>query len=152
MVKPSLVNGSNPLGCFYRCASVHFGIGSLQISPSLSYCHTPFLEFVFYCLYIFDASSIVSPILAFIKAHRLRGCTTNLKQAVAAHFDVSSLIDATSFCGCGDTLKQLGLITQDAVLTNRMLLKLHLQIFFLLSINWTKMTNFPLSIVKLSIC
>ena len=58
-----------------------------------------------------DSSSIVSPLLAFIKAFRLRGNTTNLKQAVAAHFDISSLVDAHKLLwDCfGDVLKQFGL-------------------------------------------
>ena len=58
-----------------------------------------------------DASLIVSPLLAFVKAHRLRGSTTNLKQSVATHFDLSSLTDAQKLLWdhCGDTLRHLGL-------------------------------------------
>ena len=58
-----------------------------------------------------DASLIVSPLLAFVKAHRLRGSTTNLKQSVATHFDLSSLTDAHKLLWdhCGDTLRHLGL-------------------------------------------
>ena len=99
---------------------------------------------------IIDASSIVSPLLAFIKAHRLRGCTTNLRQAVAAHFDISSLTNANKLLWdhCGDIYAETAWFDlphkMRAVLTNGMLLKLHLQIFFLLSINLTKMTNSPL--------
>ena len=58
-----------------------------------------------------DASLIVSPLLAFVEAHRLRGSTTNLKQSVATHFDLSSLTDAHKLLWdhCGDTLRHLGL-------------------------------------------
>ena len=37
---------------------------------------------------------IISPLLAFVKAFRLRGDISTLKQAVTAHFDTPSLIDA----------------------------------------------------------
>ena len=53
---------------------------------------------------------IISPLLAFVKAFRLRGDTSTLKQAVTAHFDTPSLIDAYKHLWdfCGDLLKELG--------------------------------------------
>ena len=45
-----------------------------------------------------DTSSIVSPLLAFVKAHRLRGSTTNLKQLQLILTSPPSLMP-TSFCG-----------------------------------------------------
>ena len=128
-------------GCFYRCASVCFGIwwshphSHTDVPPSLSLSST---------VSIIDSSSIVSPLLSFIKAHRLRGCTTNLnKQLLLILISPLSLMH-TNFCGtivviCWNSL--VWLFTQDAVLTNGMLLKLHLKTFFLVLINWTKMTN-----------
>ena len=45
-----------------------------------------------------------------MKAFRLRGDTSTLKQAVTAHFDTPSLIDAYKHLWnfCGDLLKELG--------------------------------------------
>ena len=115
LVKPSQVNGSNPLGQTMMFLSVYVHLSTLGFDVYRSHPHShtavpPSLS-LSSTVSIFDASSIVSPLLAFIKAHRLRGCTTNLKQAVAAHFDISSLIDAHKLLWdhCGDTLKQLGL-------------------------------------------
>ena len=53
---------------------------------------------------------IISPLLAFVKVFRLRGDTSTLKQAVIAHFDTPSLIDAHKHLWdfCGDLLKELG--------------------------------------------
>ena len=50
---------------------------------------------------------IISPLLAFVKAFRLRGDTSTLKQAVTAHFDSPSLIEYL-WDFCGDLLKELG--------------------------------------------
>ena len=54
---------------------------------------------------------IISPLLAFVKAFRLCGDTSTLKQAVIAHFDTPSLIDAHKHLWnfCGDLLKELGI-------------------------------------------
>ena len=54
---------------------------------------------------------LIDPILAFIKAYRLRGNISNLKQLVASHFDISSLTDAQKLLWdhCGELLKELGL-------------------------------------------
>ena len=53
---------------------------------------------------------IISPLLAFVKAFRLRGDTSTLRQAVTAHFDTPSLTDAHKHLWdfCGDLLKELG--------------------------------------------
>ena len=55
--------------------------------------------------------SIVNPLLAFVKAYRLRGNIASLKKLISAHFDLSSLIDAHKYIWdyCGDALEQLGL-------------------------------------------
>ena len=59
-----------------------------------------------------NPSLIVSPLLSFVKAFRLRGDVSTLKKAVTACFDSSSLIEAHKLLWdfCGDSLKELGLV------------------------------------------
>ena len=59
-----------------------------------------------------NPSLIVSPLLSFVKAFRLRGDVSTLKKAVTACFDSSSLIEAHKLLWdfCGDSLKDLGLV------------------------------------------
>ena len=93
--------------------SVHLSALGSDVSRSYSHSHAAVLPSLslMSSVSVDDTSSIVSPLLAFVKAHRLRGSTTTLKQAVATHFDLSSLTDAHKLLWdhCGDTLRHLGL-------------------------------------------
>ena len=68
---------------------VHLSALGSDVSRSYSHAAVPPSLNLTYSVSVDDASSIVSPLLAFVKAHQLRGSTTNLKQAVATHFDLS---------------------------------------------------------------
>ena len=96
MANPSLASGSNP----NTNVSIGVHISSLEINVSRSHYPShattvPSLSQSF-SVPINDASSIVSPLLAFVKAFRLRDKPTNLKQVVAAHFDISFLISGVT--------------------------------------------------------
>ena len=108
--KLNLVNGNNPLKLILEHISAQ-GVStsrSRSLSPSYSSTALPLDETSGQNS---SHPSIVNPLLAFVKAYRLRGNIASLKQLISAHFDLSSLIDAHKYLWdyCGDALEQLGL-------------------------------------------
>ena len=62
-------------------------------SPSHTIADTPLSQSTSSVTTNDSSSVIVSPLLALVKAYRLRGTFNNLKHVVAAHFDISLTIN-----------------------------------------------------------